>query len=214
MKAVNLLSRDPKPAAGRWPAWGTLALLALALAVGLSVTALVYTRAEGRVARNDDRLATMHRQLALMEAARQPARAEAPALQGLREAVLATLDGRESWGGLLRGVGRVMPDGAWLTKLTLTQPGVSIEAGGSSPSPTAPPVPEPAPTGEALGEVSLSLVGCALGQGQVGRAVNGVNLLPGASGVSVSSTQTATADSSCGRHPSFQLSFSVAGGTS
>ena len=216
MKAVDLLSQDLKPPS-RWPAWGALPLLILILTVGIFASAVLYVQAEGRVAQNDAQLAGLRRQLASVDAPRQQVGAPqgGPGSSGLRSAVIATLAGRASWGGLLRGVGRAMPAGAWLTKLSVTQPGVNIEGAAGSPSQAGAPIPESPVAGGARTGMALSLIGCALGQGLIGRAVNGVNRLPGASGVSVSSRPAGNAQGSdCGSYPSFQLSLSFSGGRS
>lgn len=216
MKAVNLLSRGAKPP-GTLPAAWSLVAVALVLLTGVLVTALVYAHAENRAAKNDAQLASLRRQLALAEVAREQL-AASPAddsASGLRSAVIAALEGRAQWGGLLRGVGRVMPPGAWLTKLTLGEPGVSAEGGETSaPPPVTPTAGVPgASAGQMSGGTALSLVGCALNQSLVGRLVSGLGRLPGASEVSVSSKQTGQG-SSCGEHPSFQLSFSLSGSAS
>lgn len=216
MKAVNLLSRSAKQPGGS-PAVRALASLTLALLAGIVVTAVVYVQAQNRAAHNDDQLTSLRQQVALAELDRerpQPAASRGvDAGSELRSAVIAALEGRANWSGLLRGVGRVIPPGAWLTKMSLGDSGASPE--GSEASTPQPPAPTPtAPVaGQPPDGMALSLLGCALSQGLVGRVVSGLSQLPGATEVSVSSKQTGgEQDSSCGKHPSFQLSLSISRG--
>ncbi len=220
MKAVDLLSSGKSPH-GVPPAILSLVAAAAVLLVGISAMALVYSRAEKRSSSNDAQLSSLHRELAQAEAAQELQATASPGADvesGLQSVVVATLDRRAEWGGLLRGVGRVVPPGAWLTKLSVGEPGSSVEGGEVAPTPAAAPASEGATAGQppagastpASSTVTLSVAGCALNQGLVGRVVSGLGRLPGASEVSVSSKQ-AGQGSACGGHPGFQLSFTVSG---
>ncbi len=216
MRAVNLRASESKPTV-EWSVRAGLAAIGLALLVVVSLSVVAYVKVEGRAASNRDQATGLRRQLALADLARQKSAAleGKPSMSGLRSAVLTTLGGRERWGGLLRGLGRVMPPGVWLTKLSVSHSGAGVEAAAASSSQPATPIPAAPLTGPAPGEATLSLVGCAVDQALVGRAVNGVNRLPGTSEASVSSKQAARErSSSCRGYPSFQLSFALAGGTS